>query len=109
MYESTIPAELENLRAELKNSQNERTRLNAQLTQIVAERNKLRSELKETEQVIEAARLKSALADDLEIEVASLRHELNVEKLKRAAIEESRAWRLILRLRRVLDKFRGQR
>ena len=104
MYESTIPAELESLRAELKNSQNERARLNAQLAQITDERNKIRSELKQTEELIEAARLKSALADDLEVEVASLRHELNLEKLKRAAIEESRSWRLILKIRWLLNK-----
>jgi long-subunit acyl-CoA synthetase (AMP-forming) len=104
MHESTIPAEAESLRAELNNSQNERMRLSAQLAQIIEERNKARSELKHTEQIIEAARLKSALADDLEIEVAALRHELNVERLKRAAIEESRSWRLILKLRKLLNK-----
>lgn len=109
MYEAMIPNELESLRAELKNAQRERTLLAAQIIQITADRNFMRAELKHTDELIEAARLKSALADDLQIEVASLRQELELERAARAVIEESRSWRLILRLRRLRDTIRGRR
>ena len=90
----------------LENTQTERMLLAAQVAQLTAERDRLRAELKHMDELIAAARVKSALVDDLQVEVATLRHELNLEKLARAAIEESRSWRLILRVRRLLDKVR---
>lgn len=108
MYEVTVPNEIESLRAELKDAQRERMLLTAQMKQITGERNALRAELRHTEELIEAARLKSALVDDLQAEVAALQHELNLEKAARAAIEQSRSWRLIVLLRHFVDRVRGR-
>ena len=109
MPEAAIPAESQNAHAELKHAQRERTLLAAQILQIKAERNSLRSELERMERLIEVARVKSALVDDLQVEVASLRTELDIERAARAAIEQSRSWRLIQRVRRLLDRVRGRR
>jgi predicted nucleic acid-binding Zn-ribbon protein len=109
MHEAMIPNELDSLRAELKNAQRERSLLTAQLVQMTTDRNFLRTELKHTNEIIAAARLKSALADDLQVEVASLREQLQLERAARAAIEQSRSWRLILKLRRLLDTVRSRR
>jgi hypothetical protein len=106
--EPAMASEIELLRAELKKAQSERALLNTQILQIRMERDSARGELSRMGRLIEAARLKSQLADDLQIEVGLLRQELDREKLKVAAIEESRSWRLILRVRRVVSRFRGR-
>jgi hypothetical protein len=78
---------IEEMRTELKHSQNERVLLAIQVTRLTAERNHLRDELKKAEQLLN--------------EMSSLYEE---EKTTRIAIQKSRSWRVTAPLRRF---FRG--
>jgi len=93
------------LRAELRNSQSERMLVAAQLSQVGADRQRLRIELDAAERTLESVRneLTSAKA-----EADTLRDSLASEKALRSAMECSRSWRLLAPVRALISKTKGQ-
>lgn len=95
---TTADLEIAGLRAELKNTQAERMLAAAELSQVIAERNEARRELRRVEQVVETSRIHIA-------KEASARE---LERATRIAMEQSRSWRITRPMRILMRVFKAK-
>jgi chromosome segregation ATPase len=105
-----LKSEIADLCLELKTSNAERMVAAAELTQVAAERNEARRELKRKEQAIEAARLReaeqTALVSSLNLELANLRSALESERQIRMGLEHSLSWQITRPVRDIMRALR---
>jgi hypothetical protein len=99
-------SEVAELRAELRNSQNERMLMAAQLRQVSVERNYHQNELERVEKLLADEQGQVvALREELE----RLRANYEAERITRIAMQQSRSWQLTRPLRGLLTVLKGKR
>lgn len=93
--------------SELKSAQAERALLGVQISQLTAERNYLRNELKRLETLLDARPRSEELAS-LREELQSVHQNYQDEKATRLAIQQSKSWRLTEPIRTLFNASKGK-